>query len=140
MNLQEYFQDKRKLMVVLDKDHPDGVVHVTSVFHRERNSTPGATASATVSNAARVITDGTHREATPAEVREFLAHQERQRVMVARSEQLKKKQYIVVVDNEPGVDIPDVVGSENVVDRRKNALSQSAPSAGKFSDSPSSAK
>lgn len=124
MNLQEYFRDKRKIMADLDQANPDGIVHVTSLFHRERNSTAGSTLSATVSNAARVITDGTHREATKDEVNGFLRHQENQRVAVAKAEQLKKKQYIVVVDNEPaGVGIPDVIGAEAVTDsRRSNAL------------------
>lgn len=96
MDLKQYFSDLRATEAELLKNHPNRVVYVTSVFYRERNSTPGDTASATPSNAARVITDGTHREATEAEVKNFLAHQQQELEKNVRAEQQKKQQYVVV--------------------------------------------
>ena len=100
MDLKEYFQDLRAEEAKLEKSHPDGVVYVTSLFHRERNSTPGSTLSATCRNAARVITDGTHREATQEEIDGFMRHQQEQLRKNTQSEQMNKKQYIVVVDQK----------------------------------------
>ena len=98
MDLKEYFKDLRTNQRKLEKKYPNGVVHVTSLFYRERNSTPGATASATCENAARVITDGTHREATEEEIKAFYDHQRRQLEQNVRSEQMKKQQYVIVTD------------------------------------------
>ncbi len=100
MNLQDYFSDLRKTEADLERRHPDGVVHTTSLFHRERNSTPGSTLSASCRNAARVITDGTHREATPTEIEDFEARQQDELRRNTASEQKNKKQYIVVVDQK----------------------------------------
>lgn len=98
MNLKEYYSDMGREKAKLEQKHPDGVVYVTSLYSRDRNSTPGCTLSASCYNAARVITDGTHRESTREEVDGFLNHQQSQRVMVAKAEQLKKQQYMIVVD------------------------------------------
>lgn len=98
MDLKAYFADLRATQAKLDQKAEDGVVYVTSVFHRERNSTPGQTLSASTENAARVITDGTHREATVEEVAAFHQRQREELERTTKSEQLKKKQYIVVVD------------------------------------------
>ena len=102
MNLKDYYNDLRKVEADLEKRFPEGVVHVTSVFQRERNSTPGCTLSAACRNAARVITDGTHREATPAEIEAFLKHQQDELRKNTVSEQKNKRQYIVVVDQKEG--------------------------------------
>lgn len=100
MDLKAYFSDLRREEAALDKiaESQDGIVYVTSVFHREKNSTSGSTLSATPRNAARVITDGTHRRATEMEVKGFLDHQQKELEKSVRMEQIKKKQYIVVVD------------------------------------------
>lgn len=108
MDLKEYFKDARAEEARLEDAHPDGVVHVTSLFHRERNSTPGSTLSATPHNAARVITDGTHREATQEEVDGFRRHQQEQLHKNAAAEQANKKQYIVVV-NQHEAESPEAV-------------------------------
>ena len=100
MDLREYFGDLHKAESLLERAHPDGIVYVTSLFHRERNSTPGSTMSASCRNAARVITDGTHREATQEEIEAFMAHQQSELRKNTRSEQMNKKQYIVVVDQK----------------------------------------
>ena len=100
MDLREYYRDLHKVEAGLEKNNPDGIVHVTSLFHRERNSTPGSTLSATTRNAARVITDGTHREATSDEVLGFLKQQQDQLRINTAAEQKNKRQYIVVVDQK----------------------------------------
>jgi hypothetical protein len=100
MDLREYFGDLHAKEAELEKKFPEGVVHVTSLFHRERNSTPGSTLSATCRNAARVITDGTHREATQGEIEGFALHQQDQLRRNTAAEQANKKQYIVVVDQK----------------------------------------
>lgn len=104
MDLRQYYNDLRAKESELEKvaKAQDGVVYVTSVFHREKNSTAGATLGASPRNAARVITDGTHRDATEDEVRAFYIRQQEQLSATTKMEQMKKKQYIVVVDrNEP---------------------------------------
>ena len=102
MNLQEYYQDLRKVLAKLENEHADdnGVVYVTSLFHRERNSTPGCTLSASCRNAARVITDGTHRLAEPSEIKAFLDHQQDQLKRNTQAEQANRKQFIVVVNDK----------------------------------------
>jgi hypothetical protein len=113
MNLAEYYSDKKKEIAGLEKlanseaspaVTADGVVYVTSLFHRERNSTAGCTLTASISNAARVITDGTHRVATEAEIKAFLNHQQKEFVKNSASEQKNKRQYIVVVDQKENAD------------------------------------
>lgn|SRR5690242_17564318 len=99
MDLKRYFDDLRAKAAELEDKYPDGVVYVTSLFYRERNSTPGATATANYKNAARVITDGTHREATEEEIEAFQLQQHRELEKNIRSEQLKKQQYVVVTQN-----------------------------------------
>jgi hypothetical protein len=105
MDLRSYFSDLHREQARLEKEFPDQEVYVTSVFHRERNSTAGRTLSASYRNAARVITDGTHRIATDDEVKAFHRLQERNRVNTVKSEQKKKQQYIVVVDNEKPAEV-----------------------------------
>jgi hypothetical protein len=102
MDLKEYFGAIRTEAARLEKSDHDrkGFIHVTSIFHRERNSTAGRTYSATYLNAARVITDNTHREATRAEVDGFFAHQDQELRKNMAMEQKNKKQYIVVVDEK----------------------------------------
>jgi hypothetical protein len=97
MDLKLYFDDYKKNVAKLEKEHPDGVVHVTSLFQRDRGSTPGSTASATCTNAARVITDGTHREATEEEIDAFYQRQQDELRKNIRAEQAKKQQYMVVM-------------------------------------------
>lgn len=98
MDLKQYYIDLNQNQAKLEIQFPDGIVHVTSLFYRERNSTPGHTSSATHRNAARVITDGTHRVATEPEINDFYQRQEDQRLAVVRSEQQKKRQFVVMVD------------------------------------------
>ena len=103
MDLRAYYNDKHAKMAELEKSSPNGAVYVTSLFNRERNSQAGATLSATIENAARVITDGTHRLATQEEVDAFIKMQEKNRAAVARSEQERTKQVVVFVDERQSV-------------------------------------
>lgn len=112
MDLKEYYNDLRKHEARLEVKHPDGIVYVTSVFHRERNSTAGSTLSATCRNAARVLTDGTHREATDDEISSFLQRQQDELRRNAAAEQKNKRQYIVVVDQHEGAETT-LVGADS---------------------------
>jgi hypothetical protein len=100
MDLRSYFDDLHKEEAAFTREFPNGVVYVTSLFHRERNSTPGRTHSANWRNAARVVADGTHRRATQDEIDSFLAHQEEELAKNSVAEQKNKRQYIVVVDGD----------------------------------------
>lgn len=104
MDLKEYYRDLHATEAQLEKEFPGGIVYVTSVRHREKNSVAGQTLSASYANAARVITDGTHRLSTPDEVRGFIELQKNNRMKSAQAEQAKKQQYIVVVDGEKSTD------------------------------------
>lgn len=112
MDLKEYYSDLRKVEGQLEKEFPNDIVYVTSVRHREKNSIAGQTLSATHANAARVITDGTHRLATPEEVRSFLELQINNRTKSVKAEQAKKQQYIVVMDGENSTDA-GLMGAEH---------------------------
>lgn len=98
MDLREYFGDLRKTEKDLASQHPNRVVFITSIKNSTKNTTPGATFSTTPYNAARGITDETHRLATDEEIQAFLDHQERNRVTNQRSEASKKKEIVVVMD------------------------------------------
>lgn len=100
MNMRDYYSDKLLEERRLRDKHPNGVVFVTSVFNRDRSSVAGQTLSATCSNAARVITDGTHRESTKDEIKAFITHQQQQKVSLALAEQKNKQQYVMVVDRK----------------------------------------
>ncbi len=102
MDLKQYYEDFNKTVAVLNHEHPDHVVHVTSLFYRERNSTPGATISVTTRNAARVITDGTHRLASEEEIDRFYDHQKSELEKHLLAEQKKKQQFMVLTPtNQP---------------------------------------
>lgn len=99
MDAKEYFQDLRQTEAGLTKKYKGNLVHVTSVKNREKNSTSGSTMSADAYNAARVITDGTHRIATSEEIKSFIDLQERNRVSAIKSEQRKRQQLVVLTDD-----------------------------------------
>jgi hypothetical protein len=110
MDMKSYYNDWREHCARLKVSHPNNVVYVTSLYHRERNSVAGQTLSASVANAARVITDGTHREATKEEVEAFIQHQNDELLKTTQSEQARKQHYFVVVDPKdvPGASKPAV--------------------------------
>ena len=121
MDLRQYFSDKREEMANLKQKFPEGVVHITSKFYRERNSTAGATYTATIENAARGITDGTHRLSEDNEIQEFNDHQERELRKHARSEQAKRQQYMVITS---GVTPQEAINSTVVPGRRGVAVAE----------------
>jgi hypothetical protein len=89
-----------------------------------KNSTAGTVFTATVNNAARVIADETHREATEGEYSEFLAHQERERQQIAVMEQRRRKDVIVYMNAGD----PNTVFAGVGVDQPKKAeVSEIAP-------------
>jgi len=112
MDLKSYFDDLHKIEADLVREAKDNAVYVTSLFHRERNSTPGCTLSASCRNAARVITDGTHRLATPDEIDSFLKHQQDELRRNSSAEQRNKRQYIVVVDKNEATESSVLLGAE----------------------------
>lgn len=99
-NIREYYTDLRNTEKEFQRNYPAGVVHVTSLFNRDRGSTAGTTTSATCYNAARVVTDGTHRLSTPEEIEAFEAHQQRELIRNQAAEQRNKKQYLVVLNQD----------------------------------------
>jgi hypothetical protein len=100
MDLKQYYGElAEKEEELLKSSGKNKVVYVTSRFYRERNSTPGATVSATPYNAARVITDGTHQLATQEEIAKFVKHQQDELTKNIKAEQSKKQQYVVVTSN-----------------------------------------
>jgi hypothetical protein len=121
MDLRQYFMDKREEEAKLKQQFPEGVVYVTSKFYRERNSTAGAVFSATISNAARVITDGTHRVSEEPEIRSFLDHQEKELRKHAMAEQGKRQQYMVITS---GVTPQEAMNSTVVPGRRGVAVAE----------------
>jgi hypothetical protein len=102
MDLNAYFADKRVCEAELRQGRPHNVVYITSLFHRDRNSTAGTTVSASCANAARVITDGTHRIATPDEIKAFQDRQQEELRRNTVSEQMNKRQFFVVLPNSAG--------------------------------------
>lgn len=114
MDLREYFQNIRRNEKVLETEHPDHVVYITSLKNSSKNSVPGTTMSATPYNAARGIVDETHRVATDEEIKAFFAHQEANRVDNQKSEARKKKEIVVVMDRDRVSDFPE--GSKNLVE------------------------
>jgi hypothetical protein len=104
MDLKEYYSEIRGVETGLEKKH-GMTLFITSIKNRDRGSTPGSTFIAKPYNAARAIVDETHREATEQEIKEFLEHQERNRIQSARSEALKRKEVVVVMDRG-GNDLP----------------------------------
>lgn len=97
-DIAKFYSDLRKLQASLEAEYPTGVVHVTSVENRQLNSLPGVTLSATAYNAARVITEGTHRLATKEEIAAFHTLQQDNHREASMAEQRRNKQFVVVVD------------------------------------------
>ncbi len=76
MTSQSYYADLRALGDALNARYPDGYLLVVSIANRLRGTTPGNTCEVTTENAARLILDGTHREATSEEIRVYQEAQE----------------------------------------------------------------
>ena len=100
MDTKRYYSDIRKLETELTERCNGNTVHITSVFNREKNSTEGATCSASAYNAARAIVDSTHRLATPEEVQSFARLQEKNRRESIDGEIRKRQQFVTVVNQK----------------------------------------
>lgn len=128
MDLREYFGELRKTETRLIDKFPNRVVFVTSVKNSSKNSTAGATYSTTPYNAARGLTDETHRESTTDEIEAFMAHQENNRVETQRSEAKKRKEIVVVMDRQQvHEEFPE--GSRDLVESAMAASSSKRKSA-----------
>lgn len=64
----------------LAADYPDGCLYVTSLNNRLYNTTAGKVCEVTVDNAARLLTQETHRIATESEIAAFKAAAESRRL------------------------------------------------------------
>lgn len=76
MNSQQYYSDLHAKTNALAVTHADGCLLVVSVANLLRGTTPGNICEVTVDNAARLLLDGTHREATAEEIRAYQEAQE----------------------------------------------------------------
>ena len=70
----------------MTKQYPSGFCLVASVFNPEKNSTPGCLTEVTVADAARLLTDGTHRVATADEVSAYTNRQGVERSRIIRDD------------------------------------------------------
>ena len=80
MNTQQYYAAIREKQEALTKQFPKGYCLVVSVLNREKNSTAGTFCEVLVPEAARLITDGTHRTVTDEESSAYYGAQDLQRV------------------------------------------------------------
>jgi hypothetical protein len=76
MNNESYYSDLRAKTNALAAQYPDGCLLVVSVSNRLKGSTGGTIAEVDTANGARIILDGTHREANPEEARLYREAQE----------------------------------------------------------------
>jgi hypothetical protein len=80
MNSQAYYQILRTKREDLAIRYPSGFCLVMSIFNPQRNSAPGNLCEVTVADAARLLYEGTHREATEDEARVYAANLDAERM------------------------------------------------------------
>jgi hypothetical protein len=84
MTTQLYYQRIREKRADLANQFPKGFCLVVSVFSLEKNSTEGTFCEVLVPEAARLMTDGTHRLASEDEAAAYYAAQDVQRIRNAQ--------------------------------------------------------
>jgi hypothetical protein len=67
MNTQEYYATLRTKQEDLSIRHPSGFCLVVSVFNAQKQSAPGSLCEVNIADAARLLYEETHREATEDE-------------------------------------------------------------------------
>lgn len=98
MDIQKYYQQVRLTREELTKQIPSGFCLVMSVANLEKNSTAGNLCEVTVADAARLLTDGTHRLATPEEVDGHRSAQDKERARIsAEAVDNARKQFSAVL-------------------------------------------
>lgn len=93
MTSQQYYSDLRAKTNALAAQYPDGCLLVVSVANLLRGTTPGNICEVTVDNAARLILEGTHREATAEEIRAYEEGQEFRRAPVSDPLETARRQF-----------------------------------------------
>jgi len=79
VNTTNYFSDLRALRDTLNARYPDSCLLVVSVTNRLKGSTGGTITEVDTANGARIILDGTHREANAQEIQLYRQEQELRR-------------------------------------------------------------
>ena len=67
--MTSYYQDLHALQATLNTKYPDGTFLAVSIANSLKGSTAGNTCEVDTTIGARILLAGTHREATPEEVR-----------------------------------------------------------------------
>jgi hypothetical protein len=85
MNLQNYYREIRERKQELSGLHPDGCCLVISLERKDRAITGGTISEVSLDNAAKILTEGTHRLVTEAEQEAYRVQQaaERERAQMA---------------------------------------------------------
>lgn len=84
MDTQTYYAKIRETREELAKQNPQGFCLVISVANLEKNSTAGTPCEVSLYDAARLMTDGTHRVANEKEADAYRNRQEAERVRIAQ--------------------------------------------------------
>lgn len=79
MDFQAYYKNVREKREQLTRTFPSGCCVVLSVYNLAANSQPGGITECDLANAARIITDGTHRLATDKEAADFYSQRDAER-------------------------------------------------------------
>lgn len=103
-------QEKRK---ELEGQYPKGYCLVQTVFNPNTNTVGGVTCEVSVDQAARLITEGSHRLATKEEAEVFRKQQEDARADILAEEIRKRQQFFA-----PGVPVPFDLGNPELVKSR----------------------
>lgn len=80
MNTQEYYATLRTKQEDLSIRHPSGFCLVVSVFNAQKQSAPGNLCEVTIADAARLLFEQTHREATEDEAAIYAEKQDAERM------------------------------------------------------------
>lgn len=85
-------------IIEIAPSYPDGVVHLISRHNREKNTTAGAVATASLQLAAECLVNNTHDLATHEQIATFKREQVEKRRQIQMTERAKKQEYVMVVD------------------------------------------
>jgi len=80
MNSQQYYAILRTKQDDLAIRHPSGFCLVVSVFNSQKQSAPGNLCEVSIADAARLLYEGTHREATEDEAAIYAEKQDAERM------------------------------------------------------------
>jgi uncharacterized metal-binding protein YceD (DUF177 family) len=95
MDIQRYFADVRAVQAKLAQQFPQGFLHLTSVYNRDKGTADGNVTIAAVDNASRCLAEATHRISTEAEITAYENLQAENRRRSQEAEFNARKQYFV---------------------------------------------